>query len=50
MQSPIVQLCLLEVEANQGPPYGQTNDLLKHADFLHSNKQGNNVFSLNLPA
>lgn len=43
MQSLVVPQHLHEVVANRGPLYEQTNDLLEHVDFLHSNKQGNNV-------
>lgn len=50
MQSPIVQQHLHEVVANQGSLYEQTNGLLEHADFLHSNKQENNVSLPDLPA
>ena len=49
MQSLVVPPHLHEVEANQGPLYEQTNDLLKHADFLHTSIQGNNVSTLNQP-
>lgn len=49
MQSLVVQQHLPEVEANPGPLYEQTNGLLEHADFHHSNKQGNTVALSNLP-
>lgn len=50
MQPLVVQQHLHEVEANPSPLYVQTNGLLEHVDFLHSNKQENNVALLNLPA
>jgi hypothetical protein len=50
MQSLTVQLRPLEEGANPSLLYEQTNDLSKHADFLHSNKQENNVSSPDLPA
>lgn len=50
MHLPTVQQHLHEVEANQDFLYEQTSDLSAHADSLHSSKQGNNVFWLNLPA
>lgn len=39
-----------EVEANQVLLFEQTNGLSSPDDFLHSNKQENNVSSPNLPA
>lgn len=50
MQTLIVQQHLHEVEANQVPLCEQTNDLLEHAGFLHSNKWESNVSLLNRPA
>lgn len=50
MQTPTVHWHLHEEEANRGPLYEQTNDLLKHAEFLHSSKQESNVSLLNQPA
>lgn len=50
MQTPIAQQHLHEGEANQGPLYEQTNDLLTRDGFLHPSKQESNVSSLNLPA
>jgi hypothetical protein len=50
MQSPTAQLRPLEEGANPSLLYEQTNDLSKHADFLHSSKQENNVSSPDLPA
>lgn len=44
MQPLIVRPRLREVEANLGPPYERTSDLLIHADFPHSSTQESNVF------
>lgn len=43
-QSLVAPQHLRELVTNRGPLYEQTNGLLEHVDFLHSNKQGNNVF------
>uniref|UniRef100_A0A2P2MMV4 Phospholipase SGR2-like isoform X1 n=1 Tax=Rhizophora mucronata TaxID=61149 RepID=A0A2P2MMV4_RHIMU len=49
MQSLIVPQHPREAATNQGLLYKQTNDLLKHVDCPHSNKQENSVSSLDLP-